>query len=110
MKPGHSVSDLARKNVSASKMRERNPAWIGGTVKDGLGYVLVKNRQHPFCNWNGYVREHRLVMEKHLGRYLLPSEVVHHENEIKTDNRIENLRLFKNKAEHQKYHKSVVAD
>jgi hypothetical protein len=79
---------------------EQNGSWKGGRIVDKGGYILVKHPEHPDANVHGYVREHRLVMEGHLGRYLEKHEVVHHKNDNTSDNRIENLELFSSNAEH----------
>jgi hypothetical protein len=81
--------------------------WKGGRVFSGR-YFYVYQKHHPNCNKLGYVYEHRLVMEKKLGRFLKATEVVHHKNNNKTDNRIENLKLFKNQSAHRKHHKKGV--
>lgn len=78
--------------------------WKGGRiVENPEGYILVHKPDHPHCNRHGYVREHRLVVENHLGRHLGPKEVVHHKNGICDDNRIENLQVFGSNAEHLKH-------
>lgn len=69
------------------------------------GYIMVKSPNHPLKNCIGYVYEHRLVMEKKLGRFLTKKEIVHHKNGVKDDNRIKNLELFSNDSKHKSYHK-----
>lgn len=78
--------------------------WRGGRHKSKKGYVLIyKPKHYPFAKKRKYVREHRLIMEKAIGRYLRQEEVVHHKNGIKDDNRIENLLLFNDDLEHRGY-------
>ena len=85
---------------------EKNSYWKGGIVKDDAGYVLIKTDGHPRAKSCGhYVREHILIAEKFLGRHLLPNEVVHHINGVKSDNRPENLAVM-TKADHTSYHMS----
>jgi hypothetical protein len=58
------------------------------------GYVDVRQPDHPDAQATGWISEHRLVMEKKVGRRLLPDETVHHINGARDDNRPANLELW----------------
>jgi hypothetical protein len=82
-----------------------NPNWKGGKRLDKDGYVLMLDWSNTNCDSHGYVREHRSVVENHIGRSLNKGEVVHHINGVKHDNRIENLELM-SANEHMSHHTS----
>ena len=67
---------------------------VTGRINNGYREVPVPKKQKPLVGGQKWVGQHRLVMAKHLGRPLLPTEVVHHKNGIRDDNRIENLELW----------------
>lgn len=71
--------------------------WVGGeSIKDGYKMVLIKKRL--------YQREHRVVMEKAIGRKLTEDEVVHHIDGNKTNNVIENLKIV-SRSQHIEMHR-----
>jgi hypothetical protein len=83
-----------------------NFRWNGGRrVKKG--YIYLYRPDHPHCDGRGYVLLHRLIMERILGRYLDPMEVVHHEDGNKENNHPSNLRLFADQGKHLEYHQGL---
>jgi hypothetical protein len=63
--------------------------------KDGYRLRKINGRNRPL---------HRLIAEKVLGRELLNSEVVHHQDNNKLNNDVNNLWVFPSQSAHRKYH------
>jgi hypothetical protein len=80
-----------RRHGDPLKKRGREPKPL---IYSGNGYLLAWAPGHPAASRGHRVFEHRLVMERKLGRYLEPYETVHHKNGIRDDNRPDNLEIW----------------
>ncbi len=120
----HPISESHKKNIAKAvkkrmqpkHIREKfsrlwkgknNPRWKGGQYTDKDGYVYILKPSHPLARKNGYIKRCNLVMEKKIGRYLTPEEIVHHRNSIRNDDRIKNLKLFPNHKSHISFHSKI---
>jgi hypothetical protein len=99
--PSQNKRHCSKKCFYISKKKDKLPLNV---IKDEYGYIRIWSPNHPkLGKVNKYVTRSRLIMEKYLGRYLKSAEIVHHINSIKTDDRIENLKLL-NRSEHARFH------
>ena len=74
LKRGISVSCgcFRSEQLSKNRAKENNPNWNGGKTITKQGYIKI------LVGSNNYDLEHRIVMERLLGRKLFPDETVHH--------------------------------
>lgn len=85
------------------------PHYAGPGRRWAEGYIQVKRPNHPHAYLNGWIMEHRVVMEDHIGRLLRRDEQVHHINGDRADNRIENL-IVMDQGAHLREHRAIWRD
>ena len=105
--PLRSIEEGLDLKFNGPRTGERGTNWRGGRAKAGKGYVMLVAEGHPYATKDGYVMEHRLVMEKELGRYLMPNEIVHHKNGDRQLNTPENLVVTTRKEHFQEHFDAV---
>lgn len=115
------TEESKRKMSEATRAKGRtgpkSATWKGGRYLSN-GYAMVKlsslspTEQTMFAlmasrNDHSYIPEHRLVVARSMGRALLPTEIVHHHNGVKDDNRLENLELHESNGAHRRKHAEI---
>ena len=97
--------ECAYKNLSSIQKKINNSGrfkYEKGWIYSGK-YKKIKVPNHPYVDRDGYLLEHRFIMEQYLGRYLHPEEIIHHKDRNTLNNNIDNLQIL-TRSEHIKLH------
>ena len=102
---GKKLSKKTCQKISKANFGRKGNSWKGGKFCDKDGYVFIHTGIYHKNKKKRYVLEHRLIMEKHIGRKLKKNEVIHHIDGNPSNNNVSNLKLFSSHSEHMKLHR-----
>lgn len=90
----------------SKQVGEKSPRWKGKIDRCGYWYLFLP--EHPCAGKQGYVAEHRIIMERKVGRTLKKEECVHHIDGNKKNNSEDNLELYATHGQHTLHHPEVI--
>jgi hypothetical protein len=104
-----SVKQSLKKKYPNGRFGEQASRWKGGRRYTAKGYIQIYSMGHPYADSAGYVMEHRLIVEKQLGKYLEKEYDVHHIDGDNRNNDPSNLLVLTRK-EHARIHFDAVKE
>ena len=103
LKDGINAKGCSAECYTKIRSGKKRGAYKSIIVSKKYKYIYMPEHPRAIGTKKLYVAEHRLIMEKYLGRYLGENEIVHHKNEDTLDNDIKNLILM-TASEHSREH------
>ena len=103
----HSRLMTGKKHHMYGRKGKDCPNWKGGikiAKHKNTSYVMVYMPEHLKSDINGYVYEHRLIVEKEFNCEIPDRSVIHHVDGNGLNNDLTNLMVFKSNAEHISFH------
>ncbi|MFN8296773.1 MAG: HNH endonuclease [Chitinophagales bacterium] len=104
----HEVPDTRGKHKNHSRGEKHYKFNDNKISTDGYKLIIV-GLGHPLDIGNGYTYEHRYLKSLEIGRWLSSEEIVHHKDENKLNNDLNNLEILSRK-DHNKYHAITTID
>lgn len=99
---------MNRKRGWKNFKKDKHPCWKGGRIIDRYGYIRIYAPDHFAPRRGGYILQHRYLMELKINRPLLKTEIVHHKNHDRQDNRLSNLEIV-DRSSHSRHHRTLDA-
>lgn len=99
----HDILDYIRNDLKIEEGKISGSAITDYLARQPIGYLQISNRDLYFAN--KYYHQYVVCKELNVDISKIERYIIHHIDEDKTNNEIDNLFIFYDKASHQAFHK-----